>query len=105
MPLVTLPCPGKYIELVQGIYATSVPEIDGGPQIREGVYGSAVFRARRPVGDMASSSNPSNKDRSIETSPMMGISQETPGESETKTTAQEAQPRVSPLWPCTKTHF
>ena len=70
---------------MQGIFATSVPEINTRPQIREGVCGSAVFRARQPV------PNPSNEDRSIETSPTIGMSQETPGESETKITEQEAR--------------
>jgi hypothetical protein len=41
-----LPEPGKYIELFQGIYATSTPEINTFPKIREGVCGAAVLRSR-----------------------------------------------------------
>ena len=39
--------PGIYIELVQGIYATSAPEINKQPKIREGVCGAAIIRARQ----------------------------------------------------------
>ena len=39
-----LPGPGIYIELVQGIYSTSVPEINRQPKIREGVCGAAIIR-------------------------------------------------------------
>ena len=42
-----LPEPGVYGAVVQGIYATSAPEISGKPQIREGVCGSALVRATR----------------------------------------------------------
>lgn len=38
--------PRKYVELVQGIYSTSAPEINGEPKIREGVCGAAVIRGR-----------------------------------------------------------
>jgi hypothetical protein len=41
-----LPGPGRYIELVQGIYTTSAPEINKQPKIREGVCGAAIIRAR-----------------------------------------------------------
>jgi hypothetical protein len=41
-----LPGPGRYVELVQGIYATSAPEINRQPKIREGVCGAAIIRAR-----------------------------------------------------------
>lgn len=42
-----LPGPGSYVAVVQGIYATSTPEISRKPQIREGVCGSALVRARK----------------------------------------------------------
>ena len=38
--------PGKYVALVQGIYATSTPVMKSGPMIREGVCGSAIVRSR-----------------------------------------------------------
>jgi hypothetical protein len=41
-----LPRPGIYVELVQGIYATSTPEINRQPKNREGVCGAAIIRAR-----------------------------------------------------------
>jgi hypothetical protein len=41
-----LPGPGIYVELVQGIYATSTPEINRQPKNREGVCGAAIIRAR-----------------------------------------------------------
>ena len=41
-----LPPPGQYISPVQGIYATSTREITGKPQIREGVCGAAIVRAK-----------------------------------------------------------
>jgi hypothetical protein len=40
------PRPGIYVELVQGVYATSAPEINRHPKIREGVCGAAIIRAR-----------------------------------------------------------
>lgn len=41
-----IPTAGTYITLVQGIFATSTPEITGEPKIRAGVCGAAVVRAR-----------------------------------------------------------
>jgi hypothetical protein len=41
-----LPGPGIYVELVQGIYSTSAPEINRQPKIREGVCSAAIIRAR-----------------------------------------------------------
>ena len=46
----SLPQPGVYIAVVQGIYATSAPEIYRKPQIREGMCGSALVRARKGDG-------------------------------------------------------
>ena len=46
----SLPQPGVYVAAVQGIYATSAPEIYGKPQIREGVCGSALVRALKANG-------------------------------------------------------
>lgn len=40
----SLPVPGIYIRLEQGIFATSVPEINSEPIIREGVCGAAILR-------------------------------------------------------------
>lgn len=42
----SLPSAGRYVELVQGIYATSSPEMNRQPEIREGVCGAAIIRAR-----------------------------------------------------------
>lgn len=46
----SLPQPGMYVAVVQGIYATSAPEIYGKPQIRDGVCGSALVRALKANG-------------------------------------------------------
>ena len=46
----SLPQPGVYVAVVQGIYATSAPEVYGKPHIREGVCGSALVRARKVNG-------------------------------------------------------
>ncbi|KAL9101520.1 MAG: hypothetical protein Q9163_003230 [Psora crenata] len=45
-----LPQHGVYVAVVQGIYATSAPEIYGKPQMREGVCGSALVRALKANG-------------------------------------------------------
>ncbi|KAL9020027.1 MAG: hypothetical protein Q9185_002715 [Variospora sp. 1 TL-2023] len=45
-----LPPSGKYINLIQGIYATSEPVIKSPPKIREGVCGSALVRSRKRWG-------------------------------------------------------
>lgn len=47
----SLPQPGVYAPVVQGIYATSAPEIYRKPQIREGVCGSALVRALKANGN------------------------------------------------------
>ena len=38
--------PARYVELVQGVYATSTREINRQPKIREGLRGAAIIRAR-----------------------------------------------------------
>ena len=40
----SLPIPESYVALIQGIYATSAPEITSKPRIQEGVCGSALVR-------------------------------------------------------------
>ena len=40
----SLPIPGRYVPLIQGIYATSAPKIISKPKIRKGVCGSALVR-------------------------------------------------------------
>ncbi|OBT74295.1 hypothetical protein VF21_07380 [Pseudogymnoascus sp. 05NY08] len=43
----TLPVPGKYGELVQCIYATSMPPINSQQKIQNGVCGAPIIRARK----------------------------------------------------------
>ena len=43
----TIPEPGTYIQVIQGIYSVTAPEIKTEPQIRAGVCGAAVIRARQ----------------------------------------------------------
>jgi hypothetical protein len=46
-PQNSLPGPGTYIRLRQGIYASGSPEIHGVPKIRAGVCGSAIVRVKK----------------------------------------------------------
>ncbi|KAL8853276.1 MAG: hypothetical protein Q9221_001887 [Calogaya cf. arnoldii] len=42
-----LPSDGKYVSLVQGIYATTAPIMESGPMIRARVCGSAIVQSRK----------------------------------------------------------
>jgi hypothetical protein len=74
-----LPGPGKYVALVQGVFATSEPEIMGTPVIRDGVCGSAVVRLNKRSGKHKTKTTLSPAGAGAETE-VMGVQAETEGE-------------------------